>query len=136
MKLNEHKLIKIYLATFLFLFVIITIIDTNYYPKIEDISNINKNFNNKKIGVHAKIIDIENKGNITILTLENMGDGIKISVETELENIDGVVFNMNTLDLKEIRKYFKNDDYLYFFGKITLYQGEIQFIIEEIKKDL
>ncbi len=117
MKLSEHKLIKITFVSFILLFLLVYIIDLNYKLTPIPISEIDKTKINKRVAIKVEVASQNLHGNTLFLTLSDKNNEIK-----------AVIFNQN--ELLELQGEY------YFLGKISLYNNELELIVDEIKKSL
>jgi hypothetical protein len=117
MKLSHRSLIKITLITFLTLFTILHIIETKQELSKTSIDNLSIKDINKHKKIEAIIIKQKAIKNNNFLTLKS---------PTTNKTINAIIFDNNkTLSKKQTYEIE---------GKITLYNQEIEIIINQIKK--
>ncbi|MFW6285923.1 MAG: hypothetical protein ACOC16_02020 [Nanoarchaeota archaeon] len=115
MKLSNRSLLKISLIGFLMLFIAIYFIENNYEPQEKLIQNLSMKDLDKHVKINGKILQQTTISNTKFL---------KISDNKSNKTIKGIIFENN-------HTYSKNNNYT-FEGKITMYQGEIEIIINKI----
>ncbi len=113
MYLSDNRLIKISLVGFLVCFMLLFYLDYTYELDVSNIEDIDLSSINAYVKIDAKIISqsLINK-NIFLEIKDNTGKIKAMSFDTNFK-------------LDETKKY-------YIVGKVSLYKGELELIIDEI----
>lgn len=115
-KLDEYKLIKISLCSFLILFVVIFGLEMSFEKKLTEISQIDMSYIDKKVMVYAYAKDVNSFSNHTFFLISDNNE----------KTISGIVFYCNSC--------VEENTFYVFEGKITLYNGELDLIVEKISR--
>lgn len=113
MKLNDKNLTKICIVLFLALYCVIYYVDSRFELETSNISELSIKDINKKIKVEG-----------TPTKQKLIGENLFFTIENNNSNLIAIAFGINETLSKNQRYYFE--------GRITLYNNDIEIIVDKI----